>query len=165
MICLSDVARETIEQEARRSSDGRETGGILLGHDANGDDPLQITVAGQPGPRARRSAIRFLRDLDYSRRLADEAYDHDGSVWVGKWHTHPRGPAGPSRRDLRTYRELLLDKELAFEEFTAVIVTMDRSQLKMSLHGWILRLVPGCPERLQAVATEVRGSRPPTTEE
>jgi proteasome lid subunit RPN8/RPN11 len=106
-----------------------------------------------------------LRDLDYSRRLADEAYDHDGSVWVGEWHTHPRGPAGPSHRDLRTYRELLLDTELAFEEFTAVIVTMDRSQLKMSLHGWILRLVPGCPERLQAVATEVSGSRPPKTEE
>jgi integrative and conjugative element protein (TIGR02256 family) len=164
MICISE-ARETIEQEARRSSDNRETGGILLGHDANGDGPLQITVAGQPGPGARRSALRFSRDLDYSRRLADEAYDHDGSVWVGEWHTHPKGPTRPSRRDLRTYRELLLDKELAFEEFTAVIVTMDRSQLKISLHGWILHLVPGSPERLLAVATEIRGRRLPHSEE
>lgn len=165
MICLTEPARATIEREARLLSDGRETGGILLGHDASADGPLLITVAGEPGPKTTQTAGRFLRDLDYSQRLADEAYDRDGSVWVGEWHTHPKGPTRPSRRDLLTYHQLLVDKELDFVEFAAIIVTMDRGKQQVSFHGWLLSLAPRSPEELLARAVEIGCTPLPTDEE
>src|SRR4051812_24966041 len=87
---LSAVAAATISAEAAASRDGRETGGILLGHDEG--TQLYVTVAGDPGVGAVRSADRFLRDLEHARLLADAAYQRDGSVWIGEWHTHPTGP-------------------------------------------------------------------------
>ena len=155
MICLSAPARRTIEQEARRSADGRETGGILLGHDASDDHPLRVTVAGEPGPGAKRSAFRFLRDLDHSRRLADEAYERDGSVWVGEWHTHPKGPSRPSRRDLHTYRQLLSEVELGFERFAAIIVTIDGDRYQSELHGWTFRIAPDARGQLLLAMTDI----------
>jgi integrative and conjugative element protein (TIGR02256 family) len=155
MICLTAAARRTIEREARRSADGRETGGILLGHDADDGEPLRVTVAGEPGPAARRSALRFLRDLEHAKCLADEAYDRDASVWVGEWHTHPTGPSRPSRRDLRTYQRLLTDAELDFDQFAAFIVVADGVWDRPRLIGWIVRLSAESPRQLVVTTVEI----------
>jgi integrative and conjugative element protein (TIGR02256 family) len=103
------------------SADGRETGGILLGHDDG--VVITLTVAGDPGPLAARRADGFLRDLQHAQDLADEAYDRDGSVWVGEWHTHPTGPSTPSTRDVSTYAQLLADQDLLFDRVVSLIIT------------------------------------------
>lgn len=114
---------EAMRKAAALSMDGRETGGILLGRDPEVDGLIKVVRAAGPGPRAIRDRSFFLRDLRYSRRLARLAYEREGLQWVGDWHTHPRGPRGPSGFDLRTYASHLSDSELKFKAFVAVIVT------------------------------------------
>jgi integrative and conjugative element protein (TIGR02256 family) len=128
VIRLVARAAETIATEAPASMDGSETGGILLGHDRG--ETITVTRAGDPGPLADRRPDGFLRDLAHSRRLADEAYDEDESVWVGEWHTHPAGTGVPSRMDEETYGRLLADPELGFTRLASIIV------FPCPEHGW-----------------------------
>lgn len=122
---LTDRAFSVITSEASASADGMETGGILLGYDYDGDDLLEVTQAGDAGPRARRERRRFLRDLEHARTLADVAYEEDGSVWIGEWHTHTNESPFPSSRDLLTYLRLLGDATLEFSRFASIIVTAE----------------------------------------
>ncbi len=136
VIRLVARAAETIATEAPASIDGSETGGILLGHDRG--ETITVTRAGDPGPHADRRPDGFLRDLAHSRRLADEAYDEDGSVWVGEWHTHPAGPGVPSRTDEETYGRLLADPELGFTRLASIIVFPypEHSWSELALAAW-----------------------------
>lgn len=128
LVTLTPGAAETIAIEARKSADGTETGGIILGHDRGGE--LLVTVAGGPGPAAVRTRNRFKRDLAHARTLADDAYERDGSVWIGEWHTHPDGPPQPSAVDLQTYLSHLADDSLGFDRFLSLVV------LPCGEHGW-----------------------------
>lgn len=135
VIRLSPAAAEAVAAEAPASVDGNETGGILLGHDHG--DTIHVVVAGDPGPNADRRPDGFLRDLAHARRLADEAYERDASVWIGEWHTHPGGPATPSPTDMETYRRLLADTELGFEQIVSLIT------VPCATHGWAeINLIP-----------------------
>jgi integrative and conjugative element protein (TIGR02256 family) len=141
VIQITKEALTAIRSESRASSDGRETGGILLGHDSGEPGPVIITIAGDPGPRAHRSRSNFKRDLEHASGLADAAYAKDGSVWLGEWHTHPRGPASPSDRDVRTYRRFLLDVELDFPRVASLIVNpRDDTWRTVEVRGWIVGL-------------------------
>lgn len=143
-----------ITAEARASIDGQETGGILLGHDHPSDGLIQVTEAGDPGPNARRSPKRFLRDLDHARRLGDHAYERDGSVWLGEWHTHPNEGPLPSPRDLATYLRLLSDESLGFEHFASIIVTAESQKWEQPLlWPWLVK-----PRTVQLCAFCVEGS-------
>ncbi len=124
MIRIGQAALDVILGVALDSIDGLETGGILLGHDESGQ--AEVTVAGRPGPGAERTPNRFRRDLAYAQQLSDDAFEADGSVWLGEWHTHPGGPEMPSELDLRSYAEMLTDTELGFRQFLCIIVTMRR---------------------------------------
>lgn len=129
VVTLSERAAHAIVQESQASADGTETGGILLGHDS-GNDCISVAVAGGPGPRAVRRSNRFSRDLAHAQALADTAYDRDGSVWIGEWHTHPKGPPEPSEIDLNTYFSHLYDHRLDFDRFVALIA------LPCPAHAW-----------------------------
>ena len=119
---LTREAVATIAVEAEASKDELETGGILLGFDADALGEALVMEAGGPGPRAERRRDFFRRDLEHAQALADDAFTRTTARWVGEWHTHPHGQLAPSRKDLRTYRSFLRDPELAFESFVAVIV-------------------------------------------
>lgn len=135
VIRLASGARTTISREAPRSADLTETGGILLGHDRG--DHFLVTTAGGPGPHPVREARRFLRDLAYSKALADRAYRRDGSVWIGEWHTHPEGHPEPSDLDLTTYARHIEDPRLGFARFLTVIA------VPCTVHGWLeVNLIP-----------------------
>lgn len=109
----------TISAEARRSADGLETGGVLLGQ-ASGD-LIEIRHAGDPGPGATRGTHTFHRDLAHAQHLADAAWQRDRSVWIGEWHTHPSGDLTPSAVDLDSYLRHLHDTDLGFDLFVAMI--------------------------------------------
>jgi len=125
---LRSAVAQVIAAQAKASADGTETGGILLGHDRG--EALVVTVAGDPGPNSQRTPSRFQRDLAHAQALADQAHDRDGSVWIGEWHTHPRGPVEPSELDCRTYASHLADASLGFDRFLSLIV------LPCCDHGW-----------------------------
>lgn len=109
-----------IGEEAIRSRDGLETGGILLGTDRGQE--VVIRQAGGPGPKARRESNRFLRDLTHAQQLAELAWKEDQSQWIGEWHTHPSGDLTPSNYDLKAYSRHLHDPELSFKRFLTIIV-------------------------------------------
>jgi integrative and conjugative element protein (TIGR02256 family) len=139
---IAPGARADILRLASESRDGRETGGILLGHGPDLDGLVQVELAGDPGPNAQRHSDFFLRDLDHARALAEKAWSTSRAVWIGEWHTHPRGGHAPSSSDLRTYMTLLSIAELEFELFTAVIVTAgsEKDWSNPRLWSWLLRL-------------------------
>jgi integrative and conjugative element protein (TIGR02256 family) len=125
MVRLAVPLRERISLLAGASHDGRETGGILLGHGPNPAGLIEVAHVGDPGPDAERRSDFFLRDLQHSRRLAAQAWLADGSDWIGEWHTHPTGGPRPSPRDLRTYSQILTVTP-ALEVFLSLILTPAR---------------------------------------
>lgn len=137
VIHISPRALAVITAETKARFGPEETGGILLGHDLG--HQILITAAGDPGPGAIHTPTRFRRDLAHAGKLADAAYEHDRSVWVGDWHTHPRGPTRPSRYDLRTYRSFLDDPELDFDRFLTLIVKPQPPD-PPSLMAWLASL-------------------------
>ena len=150
---LTDTARAAIIRNAAASADGRETGGILLGHHHRYPRPLlDVVHAAGPGPLAARRAEFFRRDVRHAQAVADLAYRTDGSIWIGDWHTHPGGPALPSTTDLASYRSLLADADLDFEVFLTVIVTPDPATgwTRPRLTGWLITTAHVRPARLRA---------------
>lgn len=142
-IIVTDVAMSVIAGEARASTDGLETGGILLG--TAQPDAITVRHAGRPGPGAIRRPNFFQRDLQHAQFLADQAFALDHSIWVGEWHTHLHAPPRPSTRDLTTYQTLLNDPELAFDYFIAIILADGANGWrKPQLVSWIVTRTHVC---------------------
>jgi hypothetical protein len=97
-----------------------------------------IEEAGDPGLKADRRPDYFLRDLAHAQQLAAEAWERDKAIWVGEWHTHPKGPIHPSARDLSTYVALIADASLEFRAFVSIIVVPDPDWTKPRLLPWVL---------------------------
>ena len=113
-VLFTPYAAGQLAELAPLAGDGLETGGILLGHDGGLARPITVTACGGPGPLVIRRRSYFRRDLGHASALAEQAVTVDGSAWIGEWHTHDTAMPEPSDRDLRTYRRLLDDPELAF---------------------------------------------------
>lgn len=118
-IILSKRAAGVIERETTLATDGRETGGILLG--GEGEHAALVKHAGAPGPRAVRTPTSFLRDRQHAEAFAVACWNADRSVWVGEWHSHPTAEPVPSQTDLNTYSALLADDQLGFDFFISLI--------------------------------------------
>lgn len=138
MVLFTPQAAARLTDLAAEASDGLETGGILLGTDNGLAGPLIVRHCGDPGPAAIRRRSYFRRDLAHAAALANDAAAADGSVWIGEWHTHGIAMPEPSSRDLRTYRTLLADPQLAFARILAVIVLADpeASRATPVPHAW-----------------------------
>ncbi|WP_158289924.1 Mov34/MPN/PAD-1 family protein [Micromonospora sp. S4605] len=135
-VVLAPAAATTIRDEAARSRDGDETGGLLLGY-IEPDGTAHVRYAGGPGRAAVRGPAFFLRDLPHAQRLAADAYARDGSMWIGEWHTHPGTAPAPSDRDLSTYLAFLDDPELGLDVFIAIILTSPTAAWDtLQAHTW-----------------------------
>jgi integrative and conjugative element protein (TIGR02256 family) len=135
VIRISPAALRSITSEAQESRDGRETGGILLGFESH--ESRIVKQAGGPGPGAERSASFFRRDLAHAEELAKNAFELDGSQWIGDWHTHPMGGGRPSETDLDGYLRIL-DADPTFAGFLSIIVTPNSSWDSLNLAPWIV---------------------------
>jgi integrative and conjugative element protein (TIGR02256 family) len=134
---LSSVAATVIREEAVRSADGNETGGLLLGH-IGPDGTAHVRHAAGPGPAAVRGPAFFLCDLHHAQRAAAEAFARDGSLWIGEWHTHPDAAPAPSGLDLATYLGFLHDPELGLDAFIAIVLTSPAAAWdRPEAHAWI----------------------------
>jgi integrative and conjugative element protein (TIGR02256 family) len=130
-VVLTRRAASALSRHARESADGRETGGILLGHMLGRE--VLVSRAEGPGPGAFRSANAFIRDLGQAQAAAVDAWERERAVWIGEWHTHPRSGLFPSDVDLGTYRRHLADPELGLSSFLAVIA---RGGASASIAAW-----------------------------
>ena len=138
---ITTRALAAIAEHAVASADGLETGGIVLGYDANDLGATLVMEAGGPGPNAQRRPDFFQRDLAHAQALADEAFERSCSRWIGEWHTHPHGALAPSRKDLRTYRRFLRDPELQFAAFLSLIVGPEGGGWeRLRMAAWLIEL-------------------------
>jgi proteasome lid subunit RPN8/RPN11 len=95
--------------------------GTLLGRVAG--DTLEIRIA-RAGRNLAASSASF--ELDPAEIVAaDAAAREHGLELVGTWHSHPAGPATPSRRDA----------EHAWSGWIAVIVSLER-RAAPELRAW-----------------------------
>lgn len=152
-ITIAADAWRLISLEAVRSIDGLETGGILLGVDDG--QTLQVLHAGGPGPHAVRGPRTFMRDRKYAQRLADSAWAEDCSQWIGEWHTHVNTAPIPSEIDLDSYMRHLVDPDLDFDRFVAVILSIDATH-EADVTAWIIDTNHARSARLQLVARTAR---------
>lgn len=148
-ITIAADAWHFISLEAVRSVDGLETGGILLGLDDG--QTLRVLHAGGPGPQALRGPRTFMRDRGDAQRLADAAWAEDRSQWIGEWHTHVNTAPIPSEIDLDSYMRHLVDPDLHFDRFIAVIVSIDATH-QSDVTAWIIDTTHARSARLQLAA-------------
>lgn len=98
------LASDLVEQLQAQADQHRplETGGMLLGWRV--ENELVITEAIGAGPGARRARDSFEADGPWQEGRLLEVYERSGRtvIYLGDWHSHPRGPARPSRRDRET---------------------------------------------------------------
>lgn len=86
-----------------------ETGGMLLGYEADNGEAVVTAIIG-PGPRAKHRRFRFAPDADYQQEMLEAHFTRtDGrETYLGDWHTHPMGRAAPSLLDKRTLARIAL---------------------------------------------------------
>ena len=144
---MTGRALRELARHAAASSDGRETGGIVLGRDGGLGGDLHVLHCGDPGPVAVRRRSQFSRDVAHAQRLADAAAASDGSAWIGEWHTHLVDLPTPSDADLRTYRRLLDDPDTQLSRLLALIVLQGAAGDQLTVFAWsftgsVLRQLP-----------------------
>lgn len=102
MVWVDETALERMAADAEAYFP-LETGGVLAGYFADNGDAVIRAVIGA-GPSARHQRLRFEPDhLWQCERLDDLYVDSDGlAVYLGDWHTHPRGSPLVSWLDRRT---------------------------------------------------------------
>lgn len=120
-VVLTAPVLDAIRRVCAEETQGRETGGILLGHQHT-DGQLTVNQAAGPGPRAEQTPSSFRRDPAHAGEISARAYARNHSVWLGDWHTHPIGPPYPSNLDLASYAGLVADPTSGFEAFLSIIV-------------------------------------------
>lgn len=85
----------------------QETGGVLVGYVADGQQPVVVAVIG-PGPAAVHQRNRFQPDHQWQCEQLDDLYERSSGrlVYLGDWHTHPDGSPQMSWLDRRTIRAI-----------------------------------------------------------
>lgn len=85
----------------------RETGGMLLGYEANNGEAVVTAIIG-PGPNAKHSRFRFKPDADFQQQeLNRHFFDSAGKeTYLGDWHSHPGGSSRLSLLDKRTLHRI-----------------------------------------------------------
>lgn len=106
MLWIERESLKVITAEADRSYPN-ETGGILVGYAASQNQHVASGAIG-PGPKAFHHLSRFEPDHPWQCKQLDVIYDQSSGslVYLGDWHTHPRGSVETSRLDRRTLRGL-----------------------------------------------------------
>lgn len=93
--------------ELAATSFPNETGGVLLGYEAENGELVLTRIFG-PGPNASHSRTSFHPDHEYQKaELASHFLATGGrESYFGDWHTHPLGIGQLSDTDRRTLRRI-----------------------------------------------------------
>jgi integrative and conjugative element protein (TIGR02256 family) len=128
---------EFLEGEAAKATN-TETGGILAGRGGLLEDNAQVVRASGPGPKARRTMLRFSRDTAYCQDLLDAwAVESGGEVdYLGEWHKHHETLPRPSARDIQTCREIAVDPKYHVD--CCLLLIIGKSNNRTSLRAFIV---------------------------
>jgi integrative and conjugative element protein (TIGR02256 family) len=110
-VWISDPAISELVTEATRRSP-LETGGVLLGYQADAGRATVVTAVVGPGLSAQHAKATYVPDHEYQEQEIARVYAASGrrTTYVGDWHSHPGGPLYLSRTDVRTLRMIARHK-------------------------------------------------------
>jgi integrative and conjugative element protein (TIGR02256 family) len=133
-VWLPDWAREAM-LDAAHGKRPAETGGVLLGYEAEDEDAIVVTQLVGPGPMARHLRTLFEPDGRWQEKEVARRYEESGRrlAYLGDWHSHPDGIAKPSRKDLRTARAIGSHDEARMPRPIMLIVASDREGWRPSV--------------------------------
>jgi integrative and conjugative element protein (TIGR02256 family) len=83
-----------------------ESGGVLVGYRDDDSNQYVVTGASGPGPKAKHARFTFEPDAQFQEDFVRATYlaSDRRYVYLGDWHSHPRGSTTLSSRDKRTLR-------------------------------------------------------------
>jgi integrative and conjugative element protein (TIGR02256 family) len=108
-----------------------ETGGMLVGYRTEHHGRLAIVITGliDAGPKATRSTAQFVPDGRWQQQQLEDVYEGSGRIttYLGDWHSHPRGRARPSAKDLATFARVAAGPESGTHLPLALILALGRT--------------------------------------
>jgi integrative and conjugative element protein (TIGR02256 family) len=121
-----------------RSMPGLETGGILIGYEADPKTVL-ITRVSPPGPAAVHRRYFFSRDTRFLQRSLDRFHDQsDGREdYIGEWHVHPALDAPPSYVDRRALWRIARRNNYAPTNPVLLIVEEAPPERRLRVYGFV----------------------------
>lgn len=136
VVLPDDVRRSMIEEV--ENSVSVETGGILIGYV---DDKRRAVImkATGPGPRAKKSASLFERDVEFVQSELDAATRELGSqgLYIGEWHSHLDPNPEPSAIDISSLCGIAEAPNYATRCPTMLIAGFDDKKLKVAtIKAW-----------------------------
>lgn len=84
-----------------------ETGGVLIGIINNKTKCIHITDVILAPSDSEANEVCFVRGIDGLKNDVEDHKKLSGQTfgYIGEWHSHPLGPFGPSRTDIKTMKE------------------------------------------------------------
>ena len=115
-----------------------ETGGVLIGWRDVYQDYVIESVVG-PGSGAVHNLTSFQPDSSWQKARLSQIYAESDRrlVYLGDWHSHPRGRPRMSRRDKKTLKSIARFKPARLQE--PVMLIWSGVAERASIGGWVLR--------------------------
>lgn len=159
---ISQPALSEIRAECRRSARVRgatvETGGLLLGRVDDACRCIWIDQASGPPADSRLSSVHFDHGVDGVSDVIDHHRKRSGkeTTYLGMWHVHPKGLAGPSPTDRSSMHALVAAAVGGPPRALMLILAGDEDRWSAWLSGGT------APEMFaQLMARQALGSPPP----
>ena len=139
MVLVPSQALTGMIREARRAGP-LETGGLLVGYQADEPNHFVVTAVVGPAPAARHDYLKFSPDQWWQEKVVSRLYELSGRrhANLGDWHSHPNGPPWPSTQDRRVARLIANSAAARAPEPIMLIVGRKRDRRWM-IAGYIQR--------------------------
>ncbi len=108
-LLIEDSALSSIISNAFPKN-GKENGGFLVGKYRWGN--VALVLKEMRPARINSTSISYIRFTEGMNNVWDTLYEEEGFIYLGEWHSHPRGSSQYSSTDLRTMIELQNDLQM-----------------------------------------------------
>jgi integrative and conjugative element protein (TIGR02256 family) len=109
------------------ASEGRETGGVLVGRYASKHDLALVSSVVGPPADSRGGRTWFHRGVHELQSLLDRIWRGRREYYLGEWHFHPGAAPEPSSTDFATMSSISLSTEWRCPEPVLLIIGGDPS--------------------------------------
>ena len=130
-LLIEDAALSSIISKAFPKN-GNENGGFLVGKYRWGNVAL-IFKEIRPA-RINSSSMSYIRYTEGMKTVWDTLYEEEGLIYLGEWHSHPKGSSQYSSTDLRTMIELQDDVQMNIKFSIFLIIGGSKASHTLSIY-------------------------------
>jgi len=108
-----------------RGSDGKETGGILIGYYNPNHDNAIVTDVSSPPTDSKRGPTSFIRGIRGLQSWLNRLWKRQRHYYLGEWHFHPFADPTPSMTDIGQLKKFSKTPSLRCPEPVMLIIGDD----------------------------------------